>query len=152
MNEQQLKQARMEMVNQQLKPRGITDANVLKAMQQTPREKFVPETFIKQSYKDGPLPIGYDQTISQPYIVALMCQLAELKGHEIVLDVGTGTGYQAAVLAHLAQKVISIERIAKLCHKARNNLAKAHCNNVTVYQCNARDDQALISAYQCLSF
>src|SRR5580704_17320303 len=99
------------MVEKQLRRRGIRDQRVLNAMLAIPREEFVAPEIRKDAYVDGPLPIGYGQTITQPYMTALMAQLLELRGGETVLDVGTGSGYHAAVLGALAASVISIERI-----------------------------------------
>lgn len=114
--------ARAEMVERQLRRRGITDERVLEAMGRVPRELFVPEGLRRYAYDDGALPIGCHQTISQPFVVATICSLLELRGHERVLDVGTGSGYQTAVLAELAAEVVSIERIAELAEEARARL------------------------------
>lgn len=107
------------MVSQQLEARGIKDRAVLRAMREIPRELFVPKEKRFQAYNDGPLTIGQGQTISQPYIVALMTQLLKLKGQEKVLEIGTGSGYQAAILAKLAKKVYTIERHPSLLKKAK---------------------------------
>ena len=114
--------AAAEMVHDQLVRRGIRDARVLEAMASIPREEFVPEKFRAEAYSDQPLPIGHGQTITQPYMTALMAELLELRGDEKVLDVGTGWGYHAAVLGHLARSVVSIERIAELCIEARSRV------------------------------
>ncbi len=106
--------ARERMVREQLMPRGITDPRVLAAMNTVPRHLFVEDAFEAQAYGDHPLPIGEGQTISQPYIVALMTQALNLKGHEKVLEIGTGSGYQAAVLAQLCDKVYTVERLKSL--------------------------------------
>ena len=98
------------MVERQLRRRGITDERVLAAMARVPRELFVPESVRSHAYEDGALPIGHGQTISQPFVVATICSLLALDGDERVLDVGTGSGYQAAVLAELASEVVTIER------------------------------------------
>jgi len=124
--------ARAAMVDEQLARRGITDRRVLEAMGRVPREIFVPEHVRVHAYDDGALPIGHGQTISQPYIVASICQLLELEGDERVLDVGTGSGYQAAVLAELAQEVVTIERIPELADRARAALAAAGYPEVEV--------------------
>jgi protein-L-isoaspartate(D-aspartate) O-methyltransferase len=113
------------MVARQLRGRGIRDERVLAAMERIPRELFVPEDVRGSAYDDSALPIGEGQTISQPYIVALICELLELGGDERVLDVGTGSGYQAAVLAELAREVVSIERHAELAERARHALGEA---------------------------
>ncbi len=123
---------RQEMVEKQLKGRDIVDSRVLRAINKVPREEFVPKDFENHVYDDGPLSIGCGQTISQPYIVALMCQMLELKGNEKVLDIGTGSGYQAAVLSLLAKKVISIERIPQLAKSARKTLKRFNYNNIKV--------------------
>lgn len=107
------------MVEKQLRRRGIRDERVLEAMARVPRERFVPESFAHLAYEDGALPIGHRQTISQPFVVATICELLELRGDERVLDVGTGSGYQAAVLAELAAEVVTIERIPELAEAAR---------------------------------
>ncbi len=120
------------MVEQQLIPRGITDSAVLAVMATTPRHLFVPPELQPFAYADQPLPIGYGQTISQPYIVALMTQLLELTGKEKVLEIGTGSGYQAAILAPLADTVFTIEIIEPLCHQARHRLSSLGYTNVIV--------------------
>lgn len=110
---------RGRMVDEQLARRGIRDERLLAAMRRVPRHHFVEEVFRERAYGDHPLPIGQEQTISQPYIVALMTSLLELTGREKVLEVGTGSGYQTAVLAELARRVCSIERIPALAARAR---------------------------------
>ena len=112
-------EARARMVELQLRRRGISDERVLRAMGRVPREVFVPEELREHAYEDGALPIGHGQTISQPYIVATICALLGLEGHERVLDVGTGSGYQAAVLAELAAEVVTIERVPELADAAQ---------------------------------
>jgi protein-L-isoaspartate(D-aspartate) O-methyltransferase len=116
---------RAQMVEWQLRRRGIDDERVLAAMGRVPRELFVPQDLRGAAYADAALPIGSDQTISQPYMVALICEQLALHGAERVLDVGTGSGYQAAVLAELAAEVHTIERIPELVERARANLAAA---------------------------
>ena len=106
------------MVERQLRRRGIEDERVLAAMSEVPRELFVPEDQRRQAYRDGALRIGEGQTISQPWIVACMAQLLELSGHERVLEVGTGSGYAAAVLSRLAREVVTIERYPALDRKS----------------------------------
>jgi protein-L-isoaspartate(D-aspartate) O-methyltransferase len=120
------------MVDQQLRGRNIRDARVLEAMEIVPRHLFVPEDLRRSAYNDGPLPIGGNQTISQPYIVAYMTQLLGLEGEDRALEIGTGSGYQAAVLAHLARLVYSIERIESLAEQARNLLKALDLHNVEV--------------------
>ena len=110
------------MVERQLRARDVDDERVLAAMAHVPRELFVPGEIRERAYDDAALPIGYGQTISQPYMVARICQELELRGDERVLDVGTGSGYQAAVLAELAAEVHTIERIHELAEQARANL------------------------------
>ena len=125
--------AAAEMIDQQLIRRGIRDARVLDAMAAIPREIFVPEEVRDLAYSDQPLAIGYGQTITQPYMTALMVELLGLRGSEKTLDVGTGSGYHAAVLGSLAHRVISIERIPELCVQARANLLRARRDrNITV--------------------
>jgi protein-L-isoaspartate(D-aspartate) O-methyltransferase len=120
------------MVERQLRQRGITDERVLAAMASAPRELFVPENMVEVAYEDGALPIGFGQTISQPYIVGSICSLLALSGDERVLDVGTGSGYQAAVLAELAADVVTIERVPELYDWARAALARAGYQRVDV--------------------
>ncbi len=116
---------RVAMVERQLRRRGIADERVLAAMERVPRELFVPDALREDAYADAALPIGWEQTISQPYMVALICEQLALRGGERVLDVGTGSGYQAAVLAELAEEVHSIERIPGLAERARESLEAA---------------------------
>jgi protein-L-isoaspartate(D-aspartate) O-methyltransferase len=113
---------RLAMVDSQIVRRGVKDKRVLEAMSQVPRHKFVPEAVIRYAYDDEPLPIGYDQTISQPYIVALMTELLALKPDSKVLEVGTGSGYQAAILAELCDSVSSIEIVCPLAKRADSTL------------------------------
>lgn len=120
------------MVEQQLRARRIHDQRVLTAMARVPRHEFVAEEFWNQAYDDHPLPIGEEQTISQPYIVAIMLQALELTGTETVLEVGTGSGYQAAVLAELSKQVYTIERHASLARSAEAVLRRLKYSNVTV--------------------
>ena len=124
--------ARSRMVERQLRRRGILDERVLSAMERVPREVFVPERLQHLAYEDGALPIGFAQTISQPFIVATICALLELSGAERVLDVGTGSGYQAAVLAELADEVVTIERVPELAEMAREALRQAGHGEVEV--------------------
>jgi protein-L-isoaspartate(D-aspartate) O-methyltransferase len=122
--------AREKMVKNQLIPRGISDQGVLKAMRKVPRHLFVEEALIGEAYNDHPLPIGHQQTISQPYIVALMTQALELTGKEKALEIGTGCGYQTAILAELSERVYTIERIRPLMEEARTLLAKLNYKNI----------------------
>jgi protein-L-isoaspartate(D-aspartate) O-methyltransferase len=116
---------RLAMVDKQLRRRDIADERVLAAMERVPRELFVPQSISARAYDDAALPIGEGQTISQPYMVARICEALSLRGHERVLDVGTGSGYQAAVLAELAGEVHTIERIPELAEEARATLDAA---------------------------
>lgn len=111
----------------------ITDQRVLEAMRHVPRERFVPKDLRWTAYENRPLPIGYGQTISQPLMVAMMTQALQLTGNEKVLEIGTGSGYQAALLAELALKVISVERIAPLAQRARDRLAELGYTNVEIH-------------------
>jgi protein-L-isoaspartate(D-aspartate) O-methyltransferase len=120
------------MVELQLRSRGIANERVLAAMGRVPRDLFVPENLAHLAYEDGALPIGFGQTISQPFIVATICSLLGLSGSERVLDVGSGSGYQAAVLAELAEEVVSIERVPELGESAREALRRAGYENVEV--------------------
>ncbi|NLI82379.1 MAG: protein-L-isoaspartate(D-aspartate) O-methyltransferase [Deltaproteobacteria bacterium] len=124
--------ARDRMVETQLISRGIHDPRVLEAMRKVPRHLFVDEALKEQAYSDHPLPIGEKQTISQPYIVALMSEVLQLKGHERILEIGTGSGYQAAVLAELAERVFSIERFPVLAFRANQILQKLGYRNVII--------------------
>ena len=119
------------MVRGQLVPMGIRDKRVLDAMERVPRHMFVPDHMADRAYDDTPLPVGENQTISQPYMVALMTELLELEGREKVLEIGTGSGYQAAILAELAEKVYTVERIGKLSSAAAGVLAELGYSNVS---------------------
>jgi protein-L-isoaspartate(D-aspartate) O-methyltransferase len=125
-------QAREKMVAEQLEARGIKDARVLEAMRTVPRDRFIPDELRDHAYDDGPLPIGADQTISQPYMVALTCEVAQLNGGERVLEVGTGSGYEAAVLSKLAAQVFTVESIVHLYDRARIILQSVGASNVSV--------------------
>lgn len=124
---------RERMVEDQISERGIRNVRVLSAMRNVPRHRFVPLRDRHLAYMDGPLLIGHNQTISQPYIVALMTELLELKGDEMVLEVGTGSGYQAAILGLLAREIHTIERHAELGESARAVLAELGLANVHVH-------------------
>jgi protein-L-isoaspartate(D-aspartate) O-methyltransferase len=128
----QPEEARREMVELQLWQRDIVDAEVLHAMERVPRELFVPEQERPRAYEDAALPIGHGQTISQPYMVARICEALAVRPARRVLDVGTGSGYQAAVLAELGAEVVTIERIPELAEQARRNLAAAGFEQVEV--------------------
>jgi protein-L-isoaspartate(D-aspartate) O-methyltransferase len=121
-----------KMVRTQIEARGVRDPQVLSAMRKVPRHKFVPEQEIQYAYEDNPLPIGYQQTISQPYIVAYMTEALRLKKSDRVLEIGTGSGYQAAVLAEIADSVYTIEIVEPLCRQAQATLAFLKYKNVFV--------------------
>jgi protein-L-isoaspartate(D-aspartate) O-methyltransferase len=125
---------RAEMVARQIESRGITDAATLAAMRSVPRHQFVPEARRHQAYSDGPLPIGYGQTISQPYIVAYMTELLQLEPGMRVLEIGTGSGYQAAVLAEFLEDVYTVEIIRELARWGEENLRRSGYGDVRVKQ------------------
>lgn len=127
-----LERRRHDMVERQIAGRGVRDPRVLRAMEQVPRDRFVPPEGRAFAYDDMPLPIGSRQTISQPYIVAAMIEALELPPHARVLEIGAGTGYAAAVLGHIAETVIGIERIEALAHGARRALEEAGIGNVRI--------------------
>ena len=141
---------RERMVRQQLAGRGIRDPRLLDAMRQVPRHRFVPPDELAYAYADGPLPIGSGQTISQPYIVALMTQMLELQGGETVLEIGTGSGYQAAVLAQLARQVYTVERHAELAENARRVLSELGISNVEVLTADGSCGWELHAPYQAI--
>lgn len=123
---------RRQMVADQIERRGLKNPRLLQVFRAVPRHEFVPEEFRYRAYDDGPLPIGYGQTISQPYIVALMTSLLDLQGDEKVLEIGTGSGYQAAILARMALQVYTVERLPELAEKAKALLERSGYHNVTV--------------------
>lgn len=123
---------RESMVKNQLIRRGIDDRLVLDAFREVPREKFVPDNVKEYSYHDGPLPIGKDQTISQPYIVAEMVQALELNKDDIVLEIGTGSGYEAAILSKIVKHVYTVEKIQSLADKAKEILDRLDYKNITI--------------------
>ena len=123
---------RQRMVEQQLKPRGIKDERVLAAMAKVPREEFIPADARPSAYEDGPLPIGYDQTISQPYIVAFMTEQLRPKPSDRVLEIGSGSGYQAAILGELVAEVYTIEIVEPLAKTAEATLQRLGYNNVHI--------------------
>ncbi len=125
-------EARARMVREQIAGRGIQDPRVLAALARVPRHELVPEALREFAYEDQPLPIGYDQTISQPFVVAYMTEQLQLRGDERVLEIGTGSGYQAAVLSLLAREVFSIEIVKELGERARADLARLGYANVHV--------------------
>lgn len=124
--------ARLNLVDNTMRARGIKDERVLTVMEKAPRHAFVPDDYINQAYADHPLPIGYGQTISQPYIVALMTELLELQAGDKVLEIGTGSGYQAAVLAELVGEVWTIEIIPELAEQAADRFASLGYDNIHV--------------------
>jgi protein-L-isoaspartate(D-aspartate) O-methyltransferase len=123
---------RLRMVETQIAARGVRDERVLSAMREVPRHLFVPESYQTEAYNDSPLPIGKGQTISQPYIVAVMTELLRLMPTDKVLEIGSGSGYQAAILGKLAQTVVTVERIPEVAEIARANLARVGITNVTM--------------------
>ena len=131
-NEEAYLQQRLRMVERQIRGRGIRDLQVLEAMEGIPRHLFVPRSLAAEAYEDFPLPIGEGQTISQPYIVALMTEALALTGGERVLEIGTGSGYQTAILAGLARTVVSIERSERLSDAARTVLDRLEITNATL--------------------
>jgi protein-L-isoaspartate(D-aspartate) O-methyltransferase len=130
--ELRFQELRHRMVEEQLVGRSIRDQRLLEVMHKIPRHQFIPSAYRHLAYEDGPLPIGEGQTISQPYMVALMTQLLQLQGDEKVLEIGTGSGYQAAILACLAKQVFTIERHAALAEQASRNLSRLGITNVSV--------------------
>jgi protein-L-isoaspartate(D-aspartate) O-methyltransferase len=132
MAEDNFAQARNEMVNSQLIPRGIRDPRVLAAMRRVPRHRFVPAHLGDQAYNDYPLPIGEDQTISQPYIVALMTEILEPREQDRVLEIGAGSGYQAAILAELVAQVFTMDRVGPLADRAVEMLKSLGYRNIKV--------------------
>ena len=126
------REARQHMVTTQIQNRGVTDEKVLAAMRTVPRHEFVPESMREQAYEDMPLPIGHEQTISQPFIVGLMSELLALDPAARVLEIGTGSGYQAAILSHLAAEVYTIEIVEPLAQQAKKTLARLGFSNVEV--------------------
>ena len=121
---------REQMVSQQIERRGIQNRAVLQAMRTVPRHLFVTDSYLSEAYCDYPLPIGFRQTISQPYIVALMTELLQLKPHHKVLEIGTGCGYQTAILAEIADKVYTVEIVPELAELAKKNLQKLGYHNI----------------------
>lgn len=124
---------RHAMVAQQIAARGVRDERVLEAMRGVPRHLFVPSGYERAAYSDMPLPIGAGQTISQPYIVALMTAMLEPKPHDRILEIGAGSGYQAAVLSLLCERVVTVERLPEVAEAARANLARIGAANVEVH-------------------
>ena len=150
MDTAELTLARHNMIRDQLKRRGIHDRRVLAAMQEVPREWFVPERSAEQAYADRALPIACGQTISQPYIVALMTQALCLTGGEHVLEIGTGSGYQTAILSRLAARVISLERHAQLLKGACEALARLDCDNIELIVADGSAGWQARAPYNCI--
>ena len=132
MNKENFARVRLKMVEEQVIERGVKDSRVIAAMRKVPRHLFVEEALQNQAYSDRPLPIGEKQTISQPYMVALMTEALQLTGKEKVLEIGAGSGYQTAILAESARQVFSIERILSLTMKARMLLINLGYTNVEI--------------------
>jgi len=132
-SEDKFRAAKERMLRWDLRGRDITDPRVLAVMAEVPREEFIPPSYRSQAYSDGPLPIGMDQTISQPYIVALMTQELRIDPECEVLEIGTGSGYQTAVLSKLVKKVYTIERFSELADSARKVLSKLGITNIEFY-------------------
>jgi protein-L-isoaspartate(D-aspartate) O-methyltransferase len=129
---------------------GVSDRRVLEAFEAVPRHLLVPEGLWSQAYQDAALPIGDGQTISAPAVVAAMSQALELCGHEVVLEIGTGSGYQAAILAHLAARVVSIERVPRLAARARQTLDRLGISNVVVYLGDGSKGRASEAPYDAI--
>jgi len=130
MSEENFKEKRRRMVGEQIKARGIKDTRVLAAMEKVPRHEFVPDKIRSAAYNDEPLSIGEGQTISQPYIVAYMTEFLQLEDNKKVLEIGTGSGYQTAILAEIVREVYSVEIIESLSRKSRNILAELGYKNI----------------------
>lgn len=130
LSEEFFSRERESMVEQQLAPRRIRDERLLAVMRELPRHKFVPRALVSRAYEDGPLPIGGEQTISQPYIVAEMTQALVLEGNEKVLEIGTGSGYQTAILCRLSREVVTVERLESLSRAAQGRLSALGIDNV----------------------
>lgn len=140
------------MVERQLRRRGIRDERVMAAMGEIPREEFVPLEARVEAYADAPVNIGYGQTISQPYMTALMAEVLELDGHETVLEIGTGCGYAAAVLGMLAARVITVEIVEPLAESARENLKRTgRDGHITVVSGDGSDGYAAAAPYDAIS-
>ena len=153
-SEREFAKQRQEMVEIQIKARGINDQRVLDAMLKIPRHKFIPTELQNFSYDDAPLPIGNGQTISQPFIIAQMTEYLNLKGNEKVLEIGTGSGYQTAILAEIAKKVITIERDEELAKNAKSFLHELRYTNISFvygdgtkgYEKDAPYDRIMVTA------
>ncbi len=148
--EEQFTTQRERMVSEQLINRHIMDPRVLDVMRRVPRHQFVPEEFQFASYADRPLPIGFQQTISQPYIVAFMLEALQMSGHEIILEIGTGSGYQTALLCELGAFVYSIERNRFLARRAGKRLAEMGYDNVEIYVGDGSQGVADMAPYDAI--
>lgn len=148
--EAEFAEQREQMVRTQLVDRNIKDPRVLDSMRRVPRHLFVPEEYRFAAYRDRPLPIGGNQTISQPYIVAFMLETLQLSGHEIVLEVGTGSGYQTALLAQLAAKIYSMERNRQLARRAGRLLSEQGIENVEIYAGDGSQGLADMAPYDAI--
>jgi len=144
------REARLKMVESQMRLRDISDEDVLKAMENVPRHEFVPPEYVNQAHADHPLPIGYGQTISQPYIVALMTQLLQIEQSDKVLEIGTGSGYQAAILGELTDEVYTVEIIQELAETAREQLESLGYTNVHVRHGDGYYGWAEHAPYDCI--
>src|SRR5713101_890961 len=141
---------RRAMIEEQLRRRGIRDERVLEAMFQVPRHEFVPHAYLNSSYEDRPLPIGESETISQPYIVAVMTQADHVEAGDRALEIGAGAGYQAAVLAYLGAKVYTVERNFNLAEAARERLKRLGYENVEVITGDGSEGYAPAAPYQVI--
>ena len=139
---------REQMVRDTIEARGVRDARVLAAVRKVPRHAFVPPPFTKRAYTDQPLPIGWDQTISQPYIVAWMTELLQLRPADTLLEIGAGCGYQTAVAARLCARVIALERVPELARQARLNLQRAGVDNAEVIEADGALGHAAGAPYR----
>lgn len=150
MKDKEFADARRRMVDEQLRPRGIREARVLEAFASVPRHLFIPLEYQPWAYTDSPQPIGHQQTISQPYIVALMSELLMLTGVERVLEVGTGSGYQAAILAKLAAEVHTVEIIPTLAERARQTLETLGLENIHIHCADGSQGWPEAAPYQAI--
>jgi len=145
-----LESDRLKMVETQIKARGIENRLVLEALKKVPRHVFVPPDYSDSAYADRPLPIGLGQTISQPYMVAIMTETMNLEGHEKVLEVGTGSGYQAAVLAEIVDHVVSLERVPELADAAAERLRQLGYANVEIHLGDGSEGYAARAPYDAI--
>lgn len=148
--EERFYEARIKMVREQIEQRGVRDPRLLEVLSRIPRHRFVPQELTDHAYDDGPLPIGQGQTISQPYMVAEMTNLLELNGNENVLEIGTGSGYQAAVLAAMAHEVHTIEMHPELAERAREILGSLGFENIFIHVGDGSFGWPLAAPYQAI--